>query len=99
MLRLPHSVAPLFEGWLDAHFPDRKAKVLNRIRQLRGGKLYDSRFGMRGKGEGRFAEQISEMFEVSCRRADLKTRLPALSAAAFRLPTRRRQLDLFGRDS
>lgn len=95
MLRLPHAVAPLFEGWLDAHFPDRKAKVLNRLRQLRGGKLYDSRFGTRGKGEGHFAEQIAEMFEVSCRRAGLDTRLPSLSAAAFRLPTQRRQLDLF----
>lgn len=95
MLRLPHAVAPLFERWLDSHFPDRKNKVLNRIRELRGGTLYDSRFGLRGRGEGLFAKQIGEMFDLACRRAGLATRFPALSTAAFRRSIHRDQLELF----
>ncbi len=56
-LRLPHGVAPLFERWLEQRSPDRKEKVLNRIRDMRGGKLYDSRFGVRGRGVGRPARR------------------------------------------
>jgi len=84
LLRLPWAVAPLFEHWLDEHFPERKAKVLERVRATRGGaKLYDSRWRKRQIGEGVFAEQIANMFEVSCRRAGLGER-PKLSTAAFR---------------
>src|SRR4051812_45377036 len=75
LLRLPWAVAPLFERWLDEHFPERKAKVLARVRHTRGGdKLYDSRWRKRQTGEGIFAEQIATMFEVSCRRARLGER-------------------------
>jgi DNA repair photolyase len=92
LLRLPWAVAPLFEHWLDEHFPERKAKVLERVRATRGGeKLYDSRWRKRQIGEGIFAEQIESMFEVSCRRAGLGER-PKLSTAAFRRSTT--QLDL-----
>lgn len=52
MLRLPGAVAGLVEEWLEARFPDRKEKVLNRVRDLRGGRLNDPRFGSRMKGEG-----------------------------------------------
>lgn len=84
LLRLPWAVAPLFEHWLDEHFPERKAKVVERVRATRGGeKLYDSRWRKRQIGEGIFAEQIESMFEVSCRRAGLGER-PKLSTAAFR---------------
>jgi DNA repair photolyase len=99
MLRLPAVVASLFERWLDAHFPDRKDKVLNRIRGMRCGRLYDSRFGTRGSGEGHFAEHTSEMFDLACRRAGLGTDYPTLSAASFRRPDQRDQLDLFQHDS
>ena len=86
LLRLPWAVAPLFEHWLDEHFPERKAKVLERLRHTRGGeKLYDSRWRKRQTGEGIFAEQIATMFEVSCRRAGFGER-PKLSTAAFRRP-------------
>jgi len=86
LLRLPWAVAPLFEHWLDEHFPERKAKVLERLRHTRGGeRLYDSRWRKRQTGEGIFAEQIQNMFEVSCRRAGLGER-PKLSTAAFRRP-------------
>jgi DNA repair photolyase len=95
LLRLPWAVAPLFEHWLDEHFPERKAKVLARIRSTRGGdKLYDARWRKRQIGEGIFAEQVQSMFEVTCRRAGLGER-PKLSTAAFRRPNE--QMNLFGR--
>ncbi|HEU4464677.1 MAG TPA: PA0069 family radical SAM protein, partial [Gemmatimonadota bacterium] len=58
MLRLPHAVKDLFADWLERHFPDRKEKVLNRLRDLRGGVLYDARWGARMRGDGPFAEQV-----------------------------------------
>ena len=86
VLRLPWAVAPLFERWLDEHFPGRKEKVLGRIRSMRGDKLYDSRWGKRQEGEGIFAEQIGTMFEVGRRRAGISDQRPTLSTAAFRRP-------------
>jgi DNA repair photolyase len=93
-LRLPHGVGPLFEQWLAQHFPDRKDKVLHRIRAIRGGHLNDPRFGSRMRGEGIFAEQIAALFALACRRACLDGRGPALSTAAFRRPSDS-QLSLF----
>ena len=94
VVRLPWAVAPLFEHWLEGHFPDRKEKVLGRIRHLRGGeKLNDSQWATRMRGQGIFAEQIRALFEVGCRRAGIGAR-PELSAAAFRRPGQ--QLELFG---
>jgi DNA repair photolyase len=84
VLRLPHAVAPMFEQWLSAHFPDRKEKVLNRLRAMRNGKLYDSAFGKRMSGEGIFADQIDSLFEVARRKHGLLEKLPELSIAAFR---------------
>ena len=85
-LRLPFAVAPLFEDWLGRHFPDRKDKVLNRIRSIRGGKLNDPEFGSRMRGEGIFAEQMERMFEVACRKAGLPNEELELSTANFRRP-------------
>lgn len=84
VLRLPLAVAPLFEDWLERHFPDRKDKVLGQLRAMRGGQLNDARFGSRMRGEGLFAEQISQLFHVGCRRVGLAVRAPTLSTAAFR---------------
>ena len=86
-VRLPHGVGPLFEQWLSQHFPDRKDKVLHRIRAIRGGNLNDPRFASRMRGEGIFAEQIEALFALACRRAGLDGRGPALSTAAFRVPS------------
>jgi DNA repair photolyase len=83
IVRLPWAVAPLFEHWLDEHFPDRKFKVLERIRQLRRDRLNNSKWHTRMTGEGIFAEQIASLFEVGCRRAGIGGR-PPLSTAAFR---------------
>jgi DNA repair photolyase len=95
-LRLPYGLKDLFEDWLQTHFPDRKDKVLNRIREMRGGKLYDAEWGKRMTGEGVFAEQYEAMFTTACRKAGLDLEMPHLSAAAFRRPhDRRGQMGLF----
>jgi DNA repair photolyase len=86
ILRLPLAVTPLFEQWLNAHFPQKKDKILGRIRAMRGGKLNDARFGSRMRGEGIFADQISQMFHVACRKVGLPEEGPELSTSAFRRP-------------
>jgi DNA repair photolyase len=93
IVRLPWAVAPLFEHWLEEHFPARKEKVLGRIRDLRGNRLNNSRWHTRMTGEGIFAEQIASMFAISCRRNRMCAR-PKLSCAEFQRPTT--QLRLFG---
>jgi DNA repair photolyase len=93
IVRLPFAVKELFQEWLDEHFPERKEKVLARLRNLRDGQLNDPRFGKRHSGEGAFAEQIRALYETTCRRLGLPTKSPELSAAAFRRPGQ--QLGLF----
>ena len=87
-LRLPWAVAPLFEAWLERHAPGHKEKVLGRVRDMRGGKLYDAKFGERMKGTGFFAEQLRALYEVSRRKAGLpRGEKYNLSTASFRVPT------------
>jgi len=95
VVRLPHGVKALFADWLGQRLPERRDKVLNRLLDLRGGRLNDPRFGHRHRGEGPFAEQIRSLFQVAARRAGLDRPRPALSTAAFRRPGGP-QLDLFG---
>jgi DNA repair photolyase len=95
VVRLPHGVGELFESWLEEHFPDRKKKVLNRIREMRGGRLNDPNFGTRMRGEGVFAEQIKSMFTLACRRSGLELGAPELSTGAFRRASSE-QMSLFG---
>ena len=94
MLRLPYALAGLFERWLEQHYPARKDKILHRIRALRGGRLNDPRFGSRMRGEGIFAETVSKIFRVGCKRAGLNHRFPSLSTAGFCSPLRE-QLSFF----
>ncbi|HEY0782594.1 MAG TPA: PA0069 family radical SAM protein [Thermoanaerobaculia bacterium] len=94
VLRLPGAVAGLFEGWLDEHFPDRKEKVLSRVREMRGGKLNEARFGHRMRGDGLFAEQIRTVFQTFKKKYGYAAGYPKLSTAAFRRPGE--QLALFG---
>jgi DNA repair photolyase len=84
ILRLPLTVSPIFEQWLEQNFPEKKEKVLGRIRAIRGGKLNDPRFGSRMSGEGIFADQISQMFDVARRKVGIPEHGPELSTAAFR---------------
>lgn len=85
-LRLPHAVKDLFENWLERHYPEKKQKILNRIRSIRGGKLNDPNFHSRMRGEGIFAEQMAELFGVACRKAGIHERHPPLSTEHFRRP-------------
>lgn len=95
-LRLPYAVKDLFQTWLAEHFPERKEKILNRIRDLRGGKLNDFNFTTRMRGQGQFADQFSAMFKLAKRRAGLDGPFPKLSTEAFRRPPRAgEQMTLF----
>ena len=84
VLRLPHGVGPLFEAWLQRHFPDRASKVMNRVRDMRGGRTNDPRFHTRMRGEGVFADQIHSMMAIALRRAGTPNDRPALSTDSFR---------------
>jgi DNA repair photolyase len=84
MIRLPLTVAPIFVAWIETHFPERKEKILGRIRSMRSGKLNSAEFGARMRGDGPMAEEIRQMFLVSCRRAGLNKARTELSTAAFR---------------
>jgi DNA repair photolyase len=92
MLRLPHAVAPMFESWLARHFPDRQRKVLDRIRDVRDGKLNDPNFGSRMVGAGPFADLVAEVFSKARDRAGIPRRGPRLSTAAFQRPTKQPSL-------
>jgi DNA repair photolyase len=97
VLRLPYANKEIVAEWLARAFPERKEKVLNRLRAMHGGRLYDARPGVRQRGRGAFAEQIEQLFEAGARRAGLVHAVrPGLSTAGFRRPSRARdQLALF----
>jgi DNA repair photolyase len=86
VLRLPHAVKEIFSEWLSVHAPGKKARVLDRIRELRGGRLNVSEWGSRMKGEGIFAEQIHDLFALAARKTGLDRGRLDLSAAGFRRP-------------
>jgi DNA repair photolyase len=89
VLRLPWEVSPLFQQWLEAHFPDRAQRVMNRVRDMRGGKDYDSDFGKRMKGEGVWADLIRQRAEKAIRRFGMEkrgSRFRQLDASQFKRP-------------
>ena len=94
VLRLPHELAELFPAWLEAHYPERKAKVLALLTQLHGGKLYDSRFGTRMRGQGPWAALIAQRFAVAARRLGYERKWAPLRTDRFRVPGRAEQLGL-----
>ena len=89
LVRLPREIKDLFHEWLEAHFPDRAARVENLIRGARGGKLYDSSFRTRMRGTGQYAELLARRFRVAARRLGLDRKLPPLDTSLFRKPTRK----------
>jgi DNA repair photolyase len=97
MLRLPFEVAGLFEAWLREHYPQRADHVLNLIREMRGGKLNDPRFGHRHRGRGPYAAMIEARFEAACRRLGFNgDDRPELDTTQFlRDPAALRQAGLF----
>lgn len=89
VLRLPFEVNPLFQQWLEAHFPERAQRVMNRVRDMRGGKDYDSDFGKRMQGEGVWADLIRQRFTKTVERlglGKLGSRFDRLDASQFRRP-------------
>ena len=86
LVRLPHEVRELFEQWLETHYPARAAKVLGQIREMRGGRLNDPRFGSRMRGRGPRAELLRRRFEIAARRHGLVRDPPALDCSRFRVP-------------
>jgi DNA repair photolyase len=89
VLRLPWEVSPLFEQWLQAHFPDRAQRVMNRVRDMRDGKNYDARFGTRMHGEGVWADLIRQRFDKAVMRLGIGARangFKTLDASQFRRP-------------
>jgi len=94
LLRLPGAVAPLFEDWLERVMPDQKDKIIRRIKEVRSGRLNDSRFGHRMRGEGIWAQTLTQLFEVTCRRYKLNQLSQPLRTDQFiRNPSN--QLSLF----
>jgi DNA repair photolyase len=99
LLRLPHEVKPLFRAWLDSHQPGRADHVFSLMRQMHGGKEYDSTFGTRQRGSGPLADIIAQRFRGAVRRLGLDAPTPPLDVMAFRPPpqpgTATPQLSLF----
>lgn len=98
VLRLPGAVAEVFSEWLDRHHPDRKEKVLGRVREMRGGKLNEPRFGLRMRPEGVWGDQLRQIFHLAARRHGLDGPIAELSTAAFRRPRLDGQRGLFEED-
>jgi DNA repair photolyase len=83
LLRLPLELKDLFEEWLATHYPDRKRRVLSRLRKMRGGELYKSRFGERMRGTGELAKLLQERFAVARRHQGYSTEPTLLDARQF----------------
>lgn len=85
-VRLPHEVAPLFRAWLEEHYPDRAAKVMAIIRDIRGGRDNDPNFGSRMRGGGVWADLIRARFQKARRRAGFTGERVTLRTDLFRPP-------------
>jgi hypothetical protein len=86
-LRLPLTVGPVFVEWLEREQPGRAKKVLDRIREARGGRLNDPNFGSRMMGSGERPHQIAGLFRLFRKRHGLDGGLPPLDSSKFRPPT------------
>jgi DNA repair photolyase len=83
VLRLPWELNPLFQEWLALHYPQRAARVMARIHDMRGGKDYDSNFATRMKGSGVWAELIRQRFHKACGRLGLNRERVELDVSQF----------------
>lgn len=94
IVRLPGPVKELFLDWIVREYPDRAQRIINRLFDLRGTRMTDSRFGVRMRGEGEWADMISSLFSMSCRKLGLNKKYPPLATQHFRR-LRNGQSDLF----
>jgi len=81
-LRLPGAVAPVFEERIRANLPLRAERILSRVREARGGKLNDPRWGKRMEGEGAYAEAAYALFDKTCKKLGLNQRERTMRAHA-----------------
>jgi len=98
VLRLPWEVNPIFQDWLARHFPDRAARVMARVREMRGGKDYDASFGTRMTGEGVWAQLLRQRYQKAAARLGLNRVRVELDLSRFvkpRLAARDGQSELF----
>ena len=96
-LRLPMEIADLFQEWLATDHPDRASRVMSLVRQMRGGKTYDSRWGQRMRGEGPLAALLSRRFATAKVRYGLADQRQPMDLTQFRIPLKTGgQMDLFG---
>jgi DNA repair photolyase len=95
IVHLPYGVKDIFADWVKQYYPERADKILNRIRDMRGGKLNDPRFGYRMSGEGIFAEQIQKLYQTARRKAGFEKSTFKISTEHFRVPGRAVQGRLF----
>lgn len=86
VLRLPWEVNPLFQQWLEQHFPQRAARVMARVREMHGGRDYDARFGARMRGEGVWAELLAQRVRKAAARHGLNRQRIELDVSQFRKP-------------
>ncbi|HRQ61387.1 MAG TPA: radical SAM protein, partial [Alphaproteobacteria bacterium] len=95
MLRLPHGVKDLFQTWLDEHYPDRKNKILNHLRDMHNGKLYDASFGTRRIGSGIYAQHVARTMALYKKKYGLDKPRAPLSPSSFRRDAYESQMSLF----
>lgn len=86
VLRLPREVAPLFQDWLETHYPDRAGRVMGRVRELHGGRDYDPNFGKRMVGQGAWADILQQRFKLAAGKLGLDRALPPLRTDLFAKP-------------
>ena len=86
VLRLPWEVNPLFQQWLEQHVPERAARIMARVREMRGGKDNDSRFGSRMTGQGVWAQLLRQRVNKACARLGLTRQRVDLDLTRFRPP-------------
>ncbi|MDE2182972.1 MAG: PA0069 family radical SAM protein [Alphaproteobacteria bacterium] len=86
LLRLPLEIKDLFREWLEAQRPHRARHVMSLIKQMRGGKDYDSQWHTRMRGTGPYAEMIARRFRMATKRLDLNTQMKPLRTDSFKRP-------------
>ena len=86
MLRLPAEVSPLVQEWLATHYPDRAGRIMQRLREMHGGKEYDATWHRRMRGEGPYAEMVAQRFDLAVKRLGLGTSAPPMRCDLFRAP-------------
>ena len=86
LLRLPHELKDIFHEWLATHYPDRATRIINHLRDMRGGKDYDARWFQRGRGEGPYADLIAQRFSKALKRLKFNGKRLSLRTDLFRVP-------------